>query len=259
MTTGFPGDGWPMPYMSAFLFWSDFIIKIKDSGHYDKAFWWMVCLRGELYRRCNLCDVDVVSSVFLRNVPNCVPSHFVKLSISISGINCRGLLLILNIGIVYSERCPFRRALSFLPYACAHFSVSELRWPDSGIWVSGFTWWGHCIRNFFCLFRWRRLPVVFVFPFLILFRHFRTYALLHVPQVPAQVGIEYACSQLCMYIQGSPVEIQTPTHRNLIGRTTTAPPVMLSPSIMLPSPSPTWAFFPARKIPRELQKILLFF
>ena len=175
MTTGLPGDGWPMPYISAFSFWWDFTIKSKDSRPYDKVmFWWMVCLRGELYRRCKLCDVDMDRSVFLWNVPNRVPSHFVKLSISITGINCRGLLLILNIGIIYSECCPFRqRALSFLPYACAHFSVSDLLWPGSGIWVSGFTRWRPYIRSFFCLLRWRRLPVVFVFPFLILFRHFQ--------------------------------------------------------------------------------------
>ena len=53
----------------------------------------------------------------------------------------------------------------------------------------------------------------------------------HVPEVPVQVWIEYACGQLCMYIQGGPVEIRTPTHRNLIGRTTTVLPVVLSPSI----------------------------
>ena len=38
-----------------------------------------------------------------------------------------------------------------------------------------------------------------------------------------------------MYIQGSPVGIQTPSHWNLIGRSMTAPPPVLSPSsILLP-------------------------
>jgi hypothetical protein len=90
-------------------------------------------------------------------------------------------------------------------------------------------------------------------------RHFRTYAVVHVPEGPAQVGIEYACVQLCMYIQGRPGEIQTLTHRNLIGRTTTALPFVLSPSSMLRPPSSPCIFFPARKIPREFQKMLSVF
>jgi len=81
----------------------------------------------------------------------------------------------------------------------------------------------------------------------------------HVPEVPVQVGIEYACGQLYMYIQGGPVEIQTPTHRNLIDRTTTALPVVLSPSSMLPPPSSDGVFFPARKIPHDFQKNFIIF
>jgi hypothetical protein len=36
-----------------------------------------------------------------------------------------------------------------------------------------------------------------------------------------------------MYIQGSPAEIQTPAHWNLIGHSMTAPPPVLSPSSIL--------------------------
>jgi hypothetical protein len=44
-------------------------------------------------------------------------------------------------------------------------------------------------------------------------RPFRTYAVVNVPEGPAQVVIEYACVQLCtrMYMQGRPFEIQTLT------------------------------------------------
>lgn len=73
----------------------------------------------------------------------------------------------------------------------------------------------------------------------------------HVPEVAVQVGIESACGQLCMYIQGCPVEIRTPIHRNLIGRTTTALPVVLSPSSMLPPPS-------SHGVPRFSKKFIIF-
>ena len=81
----------------------------------------------------------------------------------------------------------------------------------------------------------------------------------YVPEVPVQVGIEYVCDQLYMYIQVGPVEIQTPTRRNLIGRTTTALPVVLSPSSMFPPPSSDGVFFPARKIPHDFQKNFIIF
>jgi hypothetical protein len=51
----------------------------------------------------------MVVSVFLPDFPNRVPSHFVTLPVSISGINCIGLLLILNIGTVYSECCLYNQ------------------------------------------------------------------------------------------------------------------------------------------------------
>jgi hypothetical protein len=54
---------------------------------------------------------------------------------------------------------------------------------------------------------------------------------------PAQVGIEYTCGQLRMYIKESPAEIKIPTHWNQIGRSMTAPPPVLSPSSILPPPS----------------------
>ena len=72
---------------------------------------------------------------------------------------------------------------------------------------------------------------------------------------------EWDCmwSTVCMCIQGIPVEIPTPTHRNLIGRTTTAPPVVLSPSRMFSPPSSHCIFLPARKIFREFQIMLSVF
>jgi hypothetical protein len=50
----------------------------------------------------------------------------------------------------------------------------------------------------------------------------------------AQVRIEYTYGQLYMYIQKIPVYIQTLTHWNLIGHSMTAPPLVLSPSSILP-------------------------
>ena len=40
-----------------------------------------------------------------------------------------------------------------------------------------------------------------------------------------------------LYIRRSPTEIQAPTNWNLIGRSTTFPPPMLSPNSILPPPS----------------------
>jgi hypothetical protein len=50
-----------------------------------------------------------------------------------------------------------------------------------------------------------------------------------------------------VYTRGSPVEIQTPTQQNLIGRSKTAPPPVLSPSGTPPPPSSHWAFIPAKE------------
>ena len=57
-----------------------------------------------------------------------------------------------------------------------------------------------------------------------------------------------------MYIPDSPVEIQTTIHWNLIVRSMTAAPPVLSPSSNLPPPSSHCAFIPARKILRRLSK-----
>ena len=40
--------------------------------------------------------------------------------------------------------------------------------------------------------------------------------------------------QLYVYTQGSPADIQTPAHWNLIGRSMNAPPPVLSPTSILP-------------------------
>jgi len=58
----------------------------------------------------------------------------------------------------------------------------------------------------------------------------------HVPEGP-QRNSEWrvymiSCAPMC--IQGSPVATQTPAHWNLIGRSMTAPPSVLSPSSILP-------------------------
>lgn len=54
---------------------------------------------------------------------------------------------------------------------------------------------------------------------------------------PGQVGIEDSDSQLYMYTQARPVDIQTPTSWNLSGCSGTTLPPMLSPSSILPPPS----------------------
>jgi hypothetical protein len=55
-----------------------------------------------------------------------------------------------------------------------------------------------------------------------------------VPSSTAQIVMEYAYSQTCMYLQWSPGEIETPTHLNLIGPNMTAPKAVLSPNSILP-------------------------
>ena len=49
-------------------------------------------------------------------------------------------------------------------------------------------------------------------------------------------------------VLGNPVEIRTPTHWNLISRSTITPPPVLSPSSILPPPLSHRAFIPAMKI-----------
>jgi hypothetical protein len=52
---------------------------------------------------------------------------------------------------------------------------------------------------------------------------------------------------LCVFTHGSPVETQNPSHSNLIGRNTTAPLLVLSPSSILPQSFSHCAFIAAGK------------
>jgi len=86
----------------------------------------------------------------------------------------------------------------------------------------------------------------------IIFLRFTTYAYLRSGMSDAvrkltQVGIEYTCVQLCMCVEGSPVETVTPAHCNPIDLSMTAWRLILSPSSILPSPSLHCIFIPARK------------
>ena len=76
----------------------------------------------------------------------------------------------------------------------------------------------------------------------------------YVPRRPAQVGNErtygqlYVCvcvcvrARACMYVCVCRSWNPIPTHRNLIGNTMTTPPPVLSPSSVLPVPSPSSHF-----------------
>jgi hypothetical protein len=57
----------------------------------------------------------------------------------------------------------------------------------------------------------------------------------YVPEVPAQVVIEYTFGQMYMFMQGISVEIQSPTHRDVIGRSMTVPRSLLTLSQYYPS------------------------
>jgi len=72
-------------------------------------------------------------------------------------------------------------------------------------------------------------------------------------------GIEYAHCQLYVHMQGSPVEIRSPTQWNLIDRGMTAPPPVLSPSIILPPPLSHCAFVTVMEIFDVLFKRVQFF
>jgi hypothetical protein len=72
-----------------------------------------------------------------------------------------------------------------------------------------------------------------------------------------QLGMVYIFSQANMYIQGSPVEIQTQTHGNLIDGSTSAPPPVLSTISILPLPSSHCAFIPVRKNVEDLLNTLM--
>jgi hypothetical protein len=73
----------------------------------------------------------------------------------------------------------------------------------------------------------------------------------------AQVGTEYTYSQIDMNIKGSPDEMQTSTHMNVIGFSMIAPLHVLSPSSVLPPLSSHYAITPAKKI-TALFKNLIF-
>ena len=60
------------------------------------------------------------------------------------------------------------------------------------------------------------------------------------------------------HILGSPVEIQTPAHRNLISSNMATSPLVLSPSSILPPLSSRCAFISARKISARNLKMSLF-
>jgi hypothetical protein len=62
-----------------------------------------------------------------------------------------------------------------------------------------------------------------------------------------QVGTEYTYDQIYMYVEGNTDDIQITAHWNLIGRSTTAHPAVLSPSSILPPPSSHCALIHARK------------
>jgi hypothetical protein len=89
-----------------------------------------------------------------------------------------------------------------------------------------------------------------------------TYAISYVLEGPALFGIQCTCGQLCMYIyiyiyiQGSLVEVQTPTQWNLIAHSTTTPLPVLPPSSILPLAS--YAYIATRKILAHISKLLLF-
>ena len=96
------------------------------------------------------------------------------------------------------------------------------------------------------------------------YRPFQAYAIVTFRKVRresnfTQVGIEYTYGLLHVPKEGSPAEIQTPTHWKLIGHSMTAPPPVLSPSITLPPPSCHCAFTPAKNNSAHLKKVIVLF
>jgi hypothetical protein len=63
---------------------------------------------------------------------------------------------------------------------------------------------------------------------------------------------------ICVYTRDIPVEIKTPADWNLIGRSMTAPPPVLSPSSISAPPSSYCAFIPGREKSPLVLKMLLF-
>jgi hypothetical protein len=74
----------------------------------------------------------------------------------------------------------------------------------------------------------------------------------------AKFGIEYTHGQICLYIEGSPVEIQTPGHRILIGCNVTALPAALLPSSILLPPLSHSTFILTSKNSACIFKMILF-
>ena len=74
-----------------------------------------------------------------------------------------------------------------------------------------------------------------------------------IPGGQGPAGNKYTFSQICLYMQGTPVKIHTLTHWNLTGHNTTTPLFALSPmcslslSLSLLSPTSQCAFLPSRK------------
>jgi hypothetical protein len=71
------------------------------------------------------------------------------------------------------------------------------------------------------------------------YRHSLTYTVVMVQKIHCksnfvQVGTEYTYGELCMFIQGNPVEIQTEAHWNPITSSMSALPPVLLPSSILP-------------------------
>jgi hypothetical protein len=62
-----------------------------------------------------------------------------------------------------------------------------------------------------------------------------------------------------MFIQRSPVEMQTPMYWNLIGRNMTATPPVLSPSSIILPPSSQSTFIPARKYSARVSKYYYYY
>ena len=67
----------------------------------------------------------------------------------------------------------------------------------------------------------------------------------------------YIC--VCMYVQGNAFKIQIPSHCNLIRRSMSAPPPMLSPSSILPPLVSCHTFFLEMKNPARLSKMFFDF
>jgi len=73
----------------------------------------------------------------------------------------------------------------------------------------------------------------------------------------------YVCMYVCMYVciyKAIHLIFKLPTHCNLIGRSLTTPPPVLSPSNILPPPSSHCAFTPAtKKFGGCLKNVIFFF